>query len=114
MLSWAADTVRLVIEFIVAVQCHKERSKDLLDESVEKDNFYNVRDLLILQVNGLLEVASYNAPNSFHSLSKNHGEEIRLQLKSTLVDRIIRDLGLIPPDHVVIKEGRTLWKQTYI
>lgn len=30
--------------------------------------------------------------------------EVRLQLKSTLVDRIIRDLGLIPPDHDVIKK----------
>ena len=31
-----------------------------------------------------------------------------MQLKSTLVDRIIRDLGLIPPDHDVIKESQTL------
>jgi|Laugresu1bdmlbsd_1035121.scaffolds.fasta_scaffold200179_1 hypothetical protein len=37
--------------------------------------------------------------------------KVRLQLKSTLVDRIIRDLGLIPPDHDVIKESQTLGRK---
>lgn len=37
--------------------------------------------------------------------------KFRLQLKSTLVDRIIRDLGLIPPDHDVIKESQTLGRK---
>jgi hypothetical protein len=29
----------------------------------------------------------------------------RLQLKSTLVDRIIRDRSLIPPDHYIIRDS---------
>ncbi len=39
-----------------------------------------------------------------HNQSDRACECFRLQLKSTLVDRIIRDLGLIPPDHAVIRK----------
>jgi len=35
------------------------------------------------------------------------GVRVRLQLKSTLVDRIIRDRSLIPPDHGVITKSNT-------
>ena len=46
-----------------------------------------------------------------HNQSDRACECFRLQLKSTLVDRIIRDLGLIPPDHDVIKESQTLGRK---
>jgi len=35
--------------------------------------------------------------------------KFRLQLKSTLVDRIIRDRSLIPPDHVIISMAHWIY-----